>query len=70
MYAGIGCLRQHITSDARIHGIITHGGDAPNIIPSYTKARFYIRAATKEGCDEVTEKVVAIAKGASYYDRL
>ncbi|MCI6383192.1 MAG: amidohydrolase, partial [Fusobacterium mortiferum] len=29
MYAGIGCLRQHITSDARIHGIITHGGDAP-----------------------------------------
>ena len=64
-FNGIATLRQHLTPDIKIHGIITHGGDAPNIIPSYTKARFYIRAATKEGCDEVTEKVVAIAKGAA-----
>lgn len=64
-FNGIATLRQHLTSDVKIHGIITHGGDAPNIIPSYTKARFYIRAATKEGCDEVTEKVIDIAKGAA-----
>jgi amidohydrolase len=32
----IGLLRQHISSDARIHGIVTHGGDAPNIVPAHT----------------------------------
>ncbi|MGL4785648.1 MAG: M20 family metallopeptidase [Cetobacterium sp.] len=64
-FNGIATLRQHVKSDVKIHGIITHGGDAPNIIPDYTKARFYIRSSTKEGCDEVTEKVEAIAHGAA-----
>ncbi|MDX8336172.1 M20 family metallopeptidase [Candidatus Cetobacterium colombiensis] len=64
-FNGIATLRQHVTSDVKIHGIITHGGDAPNIIPDYTKARFYIRAATKEGCDEVTQKIENIAQGAA-----
>ncbi|MEG0514425.1 MAG: peptidase dimerization domain-containing protein [Cetobacterium sp.] len=64
-FNGIATLRQHVKSDVKIHGIITHGGDAPNIIPDYTKARFYIRSSTKEGCDDVTEKVEAIAHGAA-----
>ncbi len=64
-FNGIATLRQHIKPDVKIHGIITHGGDAPNIIPDYTKARFYIRSSTKEGCDEVTSKVEAIAQGAA-----
>lgn len=64
-FNGIATLRQHVKSDVKIHGIITHGGDVPNIIPDYTKARFYIRSSTKEGCDEVTEKVEAIARGAA-----
>ena len=34
-YTGIGVMRQQARSDARIHGIITHGGQAPNIIPDY-----------------------------------
>ncbi|MEG0562068.1 M20 family metallopeptidase [Cetobacterium sp.] len=64
-FNGIATLRQHVKPDVKIHGIITHGGDAPNIIPDYTKARFYIRSSTKEGCDEITEKVEAIAHGAA-----
>lgn len=64
-FNGIATLRQHVTSDVRIHGIITHGGDAPNIIPEYTKARFFIRAETKERCNEVVERVKEIAKGAA-----
>lgn len=64
-FNGIATLRQHVTSDVRIHGIITHGGDAPNIIPEYTKARFFIRAETKERCNEVVERVREIAKGAA-----
>lgn len=65
MYAGIGCLRQHITPDARIHGIITHGGDAPNTVPDFTEAKFHIRANDREYLNRLTEKVVNIAKGAS-----
>ena len=47
MFAGINALRQHITSDARIHGIITYGGDAPNTVPDFTEAKFHIRAANR-----------------------
>lgn len=65
MYAGIGCLRQHITSDARIHGIITHGGDAPNTVPDFTEGKFHIRANDREYLNNLTEKVINIAKGAS-----
>lgn len=65
LFNGINALRQHLTKDVSIHGIITHGGDAPNIVPEYAKARFFIRAATRKGCDEVTNKVKNIARGAA-----
>lgn len=65
LFNGISALRQHLTKDVSIHGIITHGGDAPNIIPEYAKARFFIRAATRKGCDEVTAKIKNIANGAA-----
>lgn len=65
LFNGINALRQQLKDDARIHGIITHGGDAPNIIPGYAKARFYIRAATREYLNEVTEKVKKVAEGAA-----
>lgn len=65
LFNGINALRQHVTTDVRIHGIITHGGDAPNIVPEYAKARFFIRAATRKTCSEVAEKVKAIAQGAA-----
>ncbi len=42
----IGLLRQHIRPDHRIHGIVTHGGDAANIVPGRTTARYGIRART------------------------
>lgn len=65
LFNGINALRQHVTSNVRIHGIITHGGDAPNIVPEYAKARFFIRAATRKGLNEVTKRVKAIAEGAA-----
>ncbi|RFB12162.1 M20 family peptidase [Bacillus sp. HNG] len=65
LFNGINALRQHVTDDVRIHGIITHGGDAPNIVPDYAKARFFIRAATRSGLNEVTKRVKAIAEGAA-----
>jgi metal-dependent amidase/aminoacylase/carboxypeptidase family protein len=65
LFNGINALRQHVTSDVRIHGIITHGGDAPNIIPEYAKARFFIRADTKIKCGKVTQRIKDIANGAA-----
>lgn len=43
---GIGLLRQHLRSGDRIHGIVTDGGDAPNIIPERTAGEWYVRART------------------------
>lgn len=65
LFNGINALRQQLKSDIRIHGIITHGGDAPNIIPEYTKARFYIRAKKRKDLDVVTEKVKKIVEASA-----
>jgi amidohydrolase len=44
-YQAVAALRQHIGRDERVHGIITDGGQAPNIVPERTAGRFYVRAA-------------------------
>ncbi|MCO7125199.1 M20 family metallopeptidase [Sporolactobacillus shoreicorticis] len=64
-FNGINALRQQLKEDIRIHGIITHGGDVPNVIPDYASAKFYLRAATRPELDEVKEKVLNIVKGAA-----
>ncbi len=67
----IGLLRQHIRDTDRIHGIVTHGGDAPNVVPARTSARYIIRAETLEQLAELRERVHrcfeagALATGAS-----
>ena len=48
-YQGIAALRQHIRTTERIHGIITDGGQAPNVVPERAAGRFYVRAATRAG---------------------
>lgn len=65
LFNGINALRQHVTSDVRIHGIITHGGDAPNIVPDYASARFYIRADTWAKTEAVSTRIRAIAEGSA-----
>ncbi|HBN09679.1 MAG TPA: amidohydrolase [Cyanobacteria bacterium UBA8530] len=64
-FNGINALRQHVSSDVRMHGIITEGGKAANIVPEYAEARFYVRAAKREVLDLVAEKVKNIARGAA-----
>ena len=58
-YQAIAQLRQHIRRDARIHGIITHGGAAPNIVPDYTAGKFYIRALHPKYLEELRQRVGA-----------
>ncbi len=64
-YNNINALRQHTRPDVRIHGIITHGGQAPNIVPDYARAEFYVRSAHLDHHKEVLEKVRNCARGAA-----
>ncbi len=64
-FNGINALRQHITPDARIHGIITEGGKAANVVPDYAVAQFYVRAQQRSYLNELLEKVKNCAKAAA-----
>jgi amidohydrolase len=65
LFNAINALRQQLKTDARIHGIINHGGKAPNIIPDYASAQFYIRSASRAYTDELVQKVLRCAEGAA-----
>jgi amidohydrolase len=64
-FNSINALRQHIKSDARIHGVITEGGKAANIVPDYAVAQFYVRAGKREEVNKLVEKVKQCAEGAA-----
>ncbi len=57
---GIGLLRQHIKATDRIHGIVTKGGDAPNIVPDDTVYKAYVRSRTIEELAELQPRVMRI----------
>ncbi|MFK7691826.1 M20 family metallopeptidase [Paenibacillus sp. HJGM_3] len=65
LFNSINALRQQLEKHVRIHGVITEGGKAPNIIPDYTSADFYIRSARRTHTDEVVAKVLRCAEGAA-----
>lgn len=65
VFNSVNALRQHVTDDVRIHGIITKGGDAPNIVPEFAEAKFYLRANTKKQVQELRFKFENIVKGAA-----
>ncbi|HUW44458.1 MAG TPA: M20 family metallopeptidase [Dehalococcoidia bacterium] len=64
-FTAINSLRQHIRGEARIHGIITDGGEAPNIVPAHSAAVFLIRAPDNEYLAELKDKVLNCFTGAS-----
>lgn len=58
-YQAIGNLRQHIRASERIHGIITDGGQAPNIVPERAAGYFFVRAASAQALDALKARVLA-----------
>jgi amidohydrolase len=64
-FAAINSLRQHIKSTARIHGIITNGGEAANIVPAHSAGTFIVRAEEDAYLDELKEKVLNCFVGAA-----
>ena len=64
-FAAVNSLRQHIKSSARIHGIITDGGQAANVVPAVSTGSFKIRATDDTYLDELKQKVLKCFSGAA-----
>jgi len=64
-FTAINSLRQHIRSTARIHGVVTNGGEAANIVPAYSSGNFIVRAADDAYLDQLKEKVLDCFRGAA-----
>lgn len=64
-FNGLNGFRQSMKDGARIHGIITAGGVAPNIVPDYASAFFFVRAESAQYRDKLLDKLEACAQGAA-----
>ncbi len=58
-YQAVAALRQHITRDERVHGIITDGGQAPNVVPERSAGRFYVRSVDFQQLEPLKRRVEA-----------
>jgi len=66
LFSGIDSLRQHLREDTRIHGVITDGGMAPNVVPEYAAANFMLRCRDRDYLsDVIVGRVLKAAEGAA-----
>lgn len=64
-FNNVNAMRQQLRPEARVHGIITSGGSAANIIPEYAMAKFSVRALDRRYQQEVLKRFIACAEGAA-----
>jgi len=64
-YHALEYLREHVRSDVKIHGVITNGGVAPNMVPDYASAQYYVRANDRQHLNTVLERVFNAVRGAA-----
>jgi amidohydrolase len=65
LFNGVGLLRQQLPASVKIHGVISEGGKAPNLIPERAQARFWTRALEEEVLEDAAKRVEACAEGAA-----
>ena len=65
MFFNMNAMRQYLRDDARVHGIITNGGTASNVIPDFAQCQFEIRAKTRGYLDEIRRRLIAAAESAA-----
>lgn len=63
---GANYLREHVTSDTRIHYVIKEGGTAPNIVPDKASVWYYVRAMSREAVEDTYRRLVKCAEGAAH----
>ena len=61
----VNMMREHVSSDTRIHYVITDGGKAPNVIPDFAEVYYYVRHPKREQTVATFERIVNAAKGAA-----
>jgi len=64
-FNAVNSLRQHVKDRTRIHGIITRGGEAANVVPAYSAATFLVRAMDNAYLDELKQRVLNCFEGAA-----
>ena len=62
---GANYLREHVPENVRLHMCIQEGGEAPNVVPAYAKAWYYVRGKDRAQVDEVRKRLIACARGAA-----
>ena len=65
MSVGANYLREHVTSDVRIHYVYKEAGTAPNIVPDRASVWYYVRAMSREAIEDTYDRLVKVAKGAA-----
>jgi amidohydrolase len=65
LFNGVGLLRQQLPASVKVHGIISEGGRAPNLIPERAQALFWVRALDEEILEAAAERVESCAAGAA-----
>ena len=61
----VNLMREHVPSDARIHYVITRGGEAPNVVPAFAEVFYYTRHPEMQQVRDIFERVAAAAEGAA-----
>lgn len=61
----VNLLREHVPDSTRIHYVITRGGEAPNVVPAFAEAYYYVRSPNRDVVREVWERVEKAAQGAA-----
>lgn len=61
----VNMMREHVPSDARIHYVITRGGQAPNVVPDFAEVYYYARHADRQVLDGIWERIVQASEGAA-----
>ncbi len=65
MNMGVEFMREHMSSLARIHYVITDGGRQPNVVPDYAKVWYLVRAPQRDEVDSLYQRVLDCARGAA-----
>jgi aminobenzoyl-glutamate utilization protein B len=61
----VNMMREHVSSETRIHYVITRGGEAPNVVPAFAEVYYYVRHPQRDVVKEVWDRVTRAAQGAA-----
>jgi amidohydrolase len=66
VFNSVNAMRQHLADDIRVHGVITDGGEKPNIVPERASCLFYLRAQDQKELDDLVKRFVNVVRGAEH----